>query len=380
MSPSRRKNSKSLRIRSKPFLKSHLKSSHSSINFLRQLIAEDQEKAIAPSTRQKYPRVWRSFYHFCSIFNLKFTPDAETLCFYVAVSSRSISPRSVEVYLSGISYMFKSRSPDVLCQTNHPSVRRTLKGCKKQFSKPIARKDPLNLQLLEHAVSSLGRSFDEILFLCILSLGFASLHRLGELVIPDNPDLVDSRKIIQRKSFSFSNCNNFAKYCLPYHKGDSNFLGSSCVIQSFKNSLACPIRCLKAYLRLRDFYFRNQAPLFIRSNGHLPSQAWFLRLFHSVFPSNFSGHSLRSGGATALAQNGASMEFIQCAGRWSSEAFRCYVRGHVILRLPERLNHPIGNDQHLGASVSFACEFSVFCLCFNVFLVLCTFAFKHCII
>lgn len=77
------------------------------------------------------------------------------------------------------------------------------------------------------------------------------------------------------------------------------------------------------------------------------------------------GDSLRSGGATASAQNGASMEFIQSAGRWASEAFRWYIRGHVILRLPERLNHPIGNDQHIGASVSFARELNLHCfICF----------------
>lgn len=172
--------------------------------------------------------------------------------------------------------MFKTNSPDILCQTNHHLVRQTLKGCKKQFSKPVSRKDPLDLNLLEHAVSSLGRSFDEVLFLSILSLGFASLHRLGELVIPDNSDLFDSRKIILRSSFAFLIFPKFAKYTLPYHKGDSNFLGSPCVVQMFKNSTACPIRRLKSYLHLRDFYFKNTPVLFIRSNGLLPSRSWFL--------------------------------------------------------------------------------------------------------
>lgn len=102
--------------------------------------------------------------------------------------------------------MFKSKFPEILCQTNHPHVRKTLKGCKKQFSKPVICKDPLTLQLLKLVVSSLGRSYDDILFLAILSMGFASLHRLGELVSPDNPNLFDPQKIILCKSFVFSDC------------------------------------------------------------------------------------------------------------------------------------------------------------------------------
>lgn len=179
--------------------------------------------------------------------------------------------------------MFKSKFPDIICHRNHPPVLRTLKGCKKQFSKPILCKDPLNLQLLEHAVASLGRSYNEILCLAILCLGFASLHRLSELAIPDDSALFYSRKIIQRCSFLFSNCFRFAKYILPYHKGASNFLGSSCVVQYFKNSSACPIRRFKAYLPLHDFYFPNQLALFILSNGSIPSRSWFLNIFHSIF-------------------------------------------------------------------------------------------------
>lgn len=153
---------------------------------------------------------------------------------------------------------------------------------------------------------------------------------------------------------SFSECKKFAKYVLPYHKGNPDFLRSPCAIQFFKKSSACPIHRLKTYLRLRDRLHFSESALFIRENGTLPSGSWFLRTFHRLFPRDFSGHSLRLGGATALAQNGASMDFIQSAGRWSSDAFCSYVRGHVVLSLPERLNHPIGSDHHIGAHVFFS--------------------------
>lgn len=177
MSSSRWQTPKSNRIQSKHHLVQPPSTSNlSSLKFLRSLITHNLEHAISPLTRQKYTCAWQNFYHFCSTFSLKFTPDVKTLSFYISISSQSISPRSVEVYLSGIAYMFKSKFPEIPCQTHHPHFRQILKGCKKQFSKPIKRKDPLDLNLLKMAVSSLGRSYDEILFLSILSVGFASLH------------------------------------------------------------------------------------------------------------------------------------------------------------------------------------------------------------
>lgn len=43
-------------------------------------------------------------------------------------------------------------------------------------------------------------------------------------------------------------------------------------------------------------------------------------------PSNFSGHSFRSGGATDLFTAGASLRTIQLKGRWASQAFLLYIR------------------------------------------------------
>lgn len=195
-----------------------------STHFLKTIVSHDQNESLSLSTRKKYMYAWRSFFNFCQTLNLPFKPTTKNLCFYISITSRSISPCSVEVYLSGVSYMFKSRCPHILCETNHSSVCWTLRGCKKQFSKPVVRKDPLALKDLERACSLLDRSFDNTLFLAILSLGFAGLHRLGELVIPDDSTLFDNHKIIQRGSLSFSKCSKFAKYLLPYHKGDPDFL------------------------------------------------------------------------------------------------------------------------------------------------------------
>ncbi|MGL5102545.1 MAG: hypothetical protein ACRC6N_08390, partial [Plesiomonas sp.] len=50
-------------------------------------------------------------------------------------------------------------------------------------------------------------------------------------------------------------------------------------------------------------------------------------LIQSGIPAdNFSSHSFRIGAATTAAQKGLSQHQIQTLGRWSSEAFKSYIR------------------------------------------------------
>ena len=49
---------------------------------------------------------------------------------------------------------------------------------------------------------------------------------------------------------------------------------------------------------------------------------------------NLRGHSLRIGGCTTLLLRGVSIDTVRLHGRWSSEAWRLYLRRHVELIAP----------------------------------------------
>lgn len=288
-------------------------------------------------------------------------PTVKSLSAFISYSCRRISnrtgkpisPRSVEAYLSGIASAFRPSVPDISRITNHPDVRKVLKGCKKQFSLPVLRKEPLSIADLV-SVSSVSRSsYDSILFTAIITLGFHSLHRLGELTVPDIPKMRDTRKVISRLSVIVSECGSFIRYTLPYHKGDPFFLGSTVIVSSCQIKGACPVEALLSYLRLRDAAFITSPFLFLTSKGALSSRHWFLTHFHQFFGKEKSGHSMRSGGASALAPAGLPQEHIQDVGRSSSEAFKIYIRDHPILRLPLQRRFPLGIGGHIGAAVSF---------------------------
>lgn len=62
---------------------------------------------------------------------------------------------------------------------------------------------------------------------------------------------------------------------------------------------------------------------------------------------------MRSGGATVLALAGIPLNVIQDTGRWASEAFKIYVRGHPLLWLRALQLQPVTGNGHLGGQVFF---------------------------
>ena len=87
------------------------------------------------------------------------------------------------------------------------------------------------------------------------------------------------------------------------------------------------------YLASRDRLFPYRSELWLHHDGSIPLRAWFLRHLSKTFlPSaNISGHSMRSGGATALAVAGVPASQIQAIGRWSSDSWQVYVRKHPVI-------------------------------------------------
>ncbi|KAF8591603.1 hypothetical protein K439DRAFT_1626974 [Ramaria rubella] len=63
----------------------------------------------------------------------------------------------------------------------------------------------------------------------------------------------------------------------------------------------------------------------------MPTYSWFVSRLHAILDRDIGGHSIRSGGATALALAGVPDSVIQAMGRWSSETFRIYVHKHPVL-------------------------------------------------
>ena len=119
-------------------------------------------------------------------------------------------------------------------------------------------------------------------------------------------------------------------FFLPSHKGDRFFEGNTILVQKL-NTPTDPYNPFIAYLRSRDKLFPIHPELWLTSSGRVPTRHWFISRLRAFFPNEIAGQSMRSGGATSLAEAGADLATIQAVGRWSSEAFRIYIRKNPVL-------------------------------------------------
>ncbi|KAF9001346.1 hypothetical protein BDQ17DRAFT_1391086 [Cyathus striatus] len=205
--------------------------------------------------------------------------------------SHHIISSSISTYLSGIVHLLEPYYPT-----------RSLHS----------RKPPLPLSLLSSICVSHQSSRDHDTLLC-LATGFFGLLRLGELVTPDNLSNFNRRKVTSRSSTTVSPAKSY-QFTLPTHKAERLFEGNVILIQRLFSQGPDPAPFFSRYLFSCDTHFPFHHALWLRADGSLPNCSFFLSFLHRVAGDQFSGHSLRSGGATALAEHGVSHADIQHIG------------------------------------------------------------------
>jgi hypothetical protein len=242
-----------------------------------------------------------------------------------------ILPTSVDSYLSGICHNLEDDFPDVRTVRTSRLLQCTIAGCKRHHHQPVHRVHPLSHHDLHTVFLALRDSgeHDDLLFLVQLYVGFATLQRLGELVWPDALPLQSYSSVPLHHTVNLT--AEGSSYTIPSSKSDQFGHGSTVLVMRSTRDDDC--HCLfSRYLASRDRLFPNFPELWLHSRGHIPTRSWFMGHFHFFLTDpHLNGHSLRAGGATALALAGATPQTIQAAGRWSSDEFRKYICLHPFL-------------------------------------------------
>ncbi len=122
----------------------------------------------------------------------------------------------------------------------------------------------------------------------------------------------------------------FIKLLLPGHKADQFLSGRDVILRKLPNGND-PISPFNKYIELRDDAFPLSPELWLREDGSIPTFTWFVRHLKQHTSNDVGGSSLRSGGADYLAIIGTPWDIIQAVGRWSSDAFKRYIRTHPVL-------------------------------------------------
>ena len=290
--------------------------------------------SLSKSSQLSYNAAIRSYLHFCNLHNLPIEPTADTLSFYITFASFYVKPQTLSSYLSGICSQLEPHFPTCRNARNSYLVTKTLAGIKRHHGSPIVRKDPLMATDISNLISIYkdSSSYDDTLFLAQITLGFNQLLRLAELCIPDNSQLWDCRKLMMR--FDVKRTSDSIELTLPGHKADKFFEGSKLVVLNNNDPLS-PYPWITKYLQLRDKKHPWKPELWVREDGSYPARSWFSTVLHRHFGPNISGHSMRAGGATALAAAGVPDDRIRAIGRWSSDAYQAYIRQHSIILISQ---------------------------------------------
>ena len=224
--------------------------------------------------------------------------------------------------------------------TDNPFVQLAFEGCQRLCETEASKKEPITSDMIKTLVtkySGENSTIPDLRFLLTCLLGFAGFLRIDELLD------VKLKHIKLQESH--------LEILIPKSKTDQHREGHVVYISRIKSECYA-VKYLEPYLQKAklDIYNDKESPLIWRifktksrhkiSKTKGISYSRIREIFKGYIseitttPENFGLHSLRSGGASAAANNGISDRLISKHGRWSSEKGRNgYIKDSVVKRL-----------------------------------------------
>ena len=280
----------------------------------------------ANNTIRAYKSDFNDFELFCIKNGFKSLPTEPKIISlyitYLSTKDAKMSTLKRRVVSIGVIHKMKGHYLD----TKHPAIIENIMGIKRRKGSIQKGKKPILINNLKKIINAIDENIkDEIKKLrdrSIILIGFSGGFRRNELVSLDYNDLdfvQEGLKITLRKS-----------------KTDQFGEGSIKGLPYFNNTQYCPVISISKWLEISKI---NSGPLFRRfkkglrlSDNRLSDQTVTLLIkeylnLAGIDNKNYSGHSLRSGFATAAAESGAEERNIMAmTGHKSTEMVRRYIK------------------------------------------------------
>lgn len=230
---------------------------------------------------------------------------------------------SISSTLSAIAYRYKiagKKDP-----ASHFTVQKLLLGAKK-IQPSLDARIPVTLdillQLIRAVNSILTSEYFRLFYRALYTVAQRAFLRIGE-VLPSCEK--DSKKVLQLEDVLCT--KNNVTLSLKRFKTSAKMGTQS--IHLAKRRKCCPVTYMSRYLKLRG---NAPGPLFGYPGGTVYLRGEFDKILKQVVktagynPEQIKGHSFRIGGATQAALEGKSDAWIRNMGRWSSDAYKKYIR------------------------------------------------------
>ena len=170
--------------------------------------------------------------------------------------------------------------------------------------------------------------YEVTLFKAAYTLAFFGLFIVGELVSSSAATINDIPLYLS----DIHGLEQNSKFRVSLRQSKTNQSGAPVIVHIVAtNTASCPVKAMKAYLRVRPpqvipnylFCHNDGSPLTRYQFGAVLSKVIrSLKLNDALYKT----HSFRIGAATWLAKQGVKYDQIKQMGRWTSDAFKRYIR------------------------------------------------------
>jgi len=280
----------------------------------------------ANNTVRAYKSDFKDFGLFCAQNGFKSLPSEPKIVSlyltYLSTKDSKMSTLKRRLVSIGVIHRLKGHYLD----TKHPSIIENIMGIKRRKGSIQKGKKPILISNLKQLIDVIDKEDNEdikkLRDRSIILIGFSGGFRRNEIVSLDYDDLdfvEEGVKIQIRRSKTDQFGEGLVK-ALPY----------------FDNSRYCPVVSLKNWINISkissDALFRRFSKGSRLSEHRLTDQTVALLIkkyleLAGIDSKNYSGHSLRSGFATSVAESGAEERNIMAmTGHKSTEMVRRYIK------------------------------------------------------
>lgn len=273
-------------------------------------VRELSSMARSENTKRAYRAGWRQYEDWCRGIGVKpLSGDPGIVALYLAMLSKKVLPSTLKARLAVISVAH--RLAGIKLDTRHEAIRLVWQGAAREKGlAPRRQARALHYRSLPALVDVFGDRPLDIRNKAIVLLGFAGALRRTEI----------AQMALEHVTLARDGLTLF----LPRSKADRYGFGEKIFISPHPDARLCPIRALKAWLKIRP---ESGSRLFLcaNRNGSFRDQGISEQTVARVVKDavevlgferdDYSGHSLRAGLATSAADAGCDLKAIMTQTR-----------------------------------------------------------------
>ena len=282
--------------------------------------------SLSDNTRRTYSTGVRQYHRFCAEVGAEPFPLRQRLLELFSVSlARRVGHQTIKVYLSGVQLDGILRGGTALMRDMH-GLKYLIRGIKRAQGSAHCRlpRVPVSTDTLRAVLAGIKRVYsgwDALMLEAAVLLAFFGMLRASEYTAPGmrrwapGQTLCPGDVVVNWQT-------SVIVVGLKVSKTDPFRCGATVRVGATGTDV-CPFTAISRYLTIRG---PNGGPLFAFEDGTFLTRSHVAETLHRFAPfQDINTHSLRQGGATALAHMGVPPYVIQSLGRWSSDAYRRYI-------------------------------------------------------